>query len=528
MHSQEKQDSIAFYYNLALNPKEPSDFTRSYDYFIAHKAYCLENKNTVGAIYDLRLLAIIQNQSGFYHDSETSAIEAIAMLEKMPDDAYAQEAKIGLYNQLGKVSRALKQPDRALIHYNKALKIATQPSQRNRILNNRGFVYFDQNEFGKALVEFEAAYQISEDINDENELARNLDNMGYAKFKIGQADALSNLERALEKRLALNDAGGAYSSYKHLFEYYHAQEDELNALLNLNKSYIIANTLNSDAYKLDVLSEYMDLNTDTLVTAYKTLNDKIRLDNLLTENKYASRKYDFSQKEIEAQKSKTQKERWQIAIVVVLILSFFSYFLITIKHKKDNVQEVYKTETRISKKIHDELANDVSDLMNYVENELDTSPKSKLKLLNNLENVYLRTRDISTETASIDFYEFDQSLKHLLVQHNKADVKVIINAINTINWKKVPDHKKLAVYRVLQELMVNMKKHSQAQLVSVMFKKNTTTNEIWYADDGKGCDLDVISLNGLKNAESRMKEIGGRLTFETSEGHGFKAFIIFS
>src|SRR5690606_34164195 len=114
--------------------------------------------------------------------------------------------------------------------------------------------------------------------------ARNLDNMGYAKFKIGQADALSNLERALEKRLALNDAGGAYSSYKHLFEYYHAQEDELNALLNLNKSYIIANTLNSDAYKLDVLSEYMDLNTDTLVTAYKTLNDKIRLDNLLTEN----------------------------------------------------------------------------------------------------------------------------------------------------------------------------------------------------------------------------------------------------
>src|SRR5690606_8832160 len=108
MHSQEKQDSIAFYYNLALNPKEPSDFTRSYDYFIAHKAYCLENKNTVGAIYDLRLLAIIQNQSGFYHDSETSAIEAIAMLEKMPDDAYAQEAKIGLYNQLGKVSRALK------------------------------------------------------------------------------------------------------------------------------------------------------------------------------------------------------------------------------------------------------------------------------------------------------------------------------------------------------------------------------------------------------------------------------------
>ena len=203
------------------------------------------------------------------------------------------------------------------------------------------------------------------------------------------------------------------------------------------------------------------------------------------------------------------------------------YLLVRMQHKKDNIYQVFQTETRISKKIHDELANDVSDLMSYVENELDASVASKLKLLNNLEDVYLRTRDISTETASVDFKDFPNTLKNLLIQHNKPQVRVVTNTINTIPWEKVPEHKKLTIYRVLQELMVNMKKHSQAQLVSVMFKKNKNKYEIWYADDGVGCDLSIISLNGLKNAESRMKEIGGRITFDTSQGHGFKAIITF-
>ena len=526
--SQKKQDSLSFYYNLALNPNKSSDFGEAYDYFIAHKVDCLKNKNTEGAIYDLRLLAIIQNESGFYYDSESSAIEALTLLDKMPDNAYTQEAKLGLYNELGRVSRALKEPDRALMYYNKALEISTQQKNQNRIINNRGFIYLDELQFDNALTEFETAYRISVDINDHREAARNLANIGYVKYKMGQTDALTHMESALEKRIALDDLEGTYASYTHFFEYYDTQGDAQNAELYLNKSLAIANTLNSDAYRFDVLSKYINISTDSLIVAYKVLNDKIRLDNMLTENKYASRKYDYSQKESEAQSNKNLKERWQIAILVVLILVLFSYFLIRMNHKKDNMHQVFQTEIRISKKIHDELANDVSDLMNYVENDLNTSSESKIKLLNSLEDVYVRTRDISTETAGVDFENFAQSLKYLLIQHNKTDVKVIINDINTINWENLSDHKKLAVYRVLQELMVNMKKHSQAHLVSVIFKKNKKKNEIWYADDGKGSLNEYLSANGLKNAESRIKEIGGRLTFETSEGHGFKAFIIFS
>ncbi len=527
LYAQAVVDSTAYYGYLALNPKQDGDLVSAYNFFIEHKERCLATKYIEGAVHDLSMLSIIQKEFGFYHDSEASAIEAITLLDQIKVTDYSIASKISLYNELGKICRALNEDERALMYYNKAFKIATQPQQLNIIRNNKAFLYLDKKDYEAALSEFQKAYEISVTIDDKKEIARNLDNLGHTKSKLNQLGALSNLQSALSQRLELNDTEGTYASYQHLFDYYKDRNENSTAVSYLNKALALAEQLNSDPYKLAALSDYMDLNEDSLVIAYKVLNDKTNLKNSLTENKYASRKYDYTKKELEAQKNKLQKERFQMLIGLLLILAVFSYILLKTKHKKDKIQQVFQTETRISKKIHDELANDMSDLMNYVENELQTAPENKTKLLNSLEDVYLRTRDISTETASVDFENFSESLKYLLIQHNKRDVKVIVNDINTIDWLKVADHKKLAVYRCLQELMVNMKKHSNAQLVTVVFKKHKKKNEIWYRDDGQGGTIEKITQRGLKNAESRMKDVGGSLTFETSKGNGFKAVIVF-
>lgn len=76
---------------MAIIPKSSSDFAKVFEYFTAHKAQCLQKQNFKDAVYDLRLLAIIQNESGFYYDIEISAIEALTMLNEMSDNAYSQE-----------------------------------------------------------------------------------------------------------------------------------------------------------------------------------------------------------------------------------------------------------------------------------------------------------------------------------------------------------------------------------------------------------------------------------------------------
>ena len=84
-------------------------------------------------------------------------------------------------------------------------------------------------------------------------------------------------------------------------------------------------------------------------------------------------------------------------------------------------------------------------------------------------------------------------------------------------------NKKIIVYRVLQELLVNMKKHSQCSLVVIAFKKTENKLQIDYSDNGLGAAFDKInSRNGLQNVENRILAIKGTITFDTKPDKGFK------
>jgi len=76
---------------------------------------------------------------------------------------------------------------------------------------------------------------------------------------------------------------------------------------------------------------------------------------------------------------------------------------------------------------------------------------------------------------------------------------------------------------VLQELLVNMKKHSQCSLVVISFKKIENKLQIDYSDNGLGSTFDKInSRNGLQNVENRILAINGTITFDTKPEKGFK------
>ena len=76
---------------------------------------------------------------------------------------------------------------------------------------------------------------------------------------------------------------------------------------------------------------------------------------------------------------------------------------------------------------------------------------------------------------------------------------------------------------MLQELMVNMKKHSKCSLVVITFKKNKNKLEIDYSDNGLGATSEEINMkNGLQNVENRILGIKGTITFDTISKKGFK------
>ncbi|OED44381.1 hypothetical protein AB832_02055 [Flavobacteriaceae bacterium (ex Bugula neritina AB1)] len=119
-----------------------------------------------------------------------------------------------------------------------------------------------------------------------------------------------------------------------------------------------------------------------------------------------------------------------------------------------------------------------------------------------------------------------EELKNLILQYNSNQVKVITN-LSEFDWQMIPDYKKIAVYRVIQELFINAKKHSGCARITLMTKDVEKKRVITYTDDGIGCDISRVKTNGLINAENRMENIKGKLTFETSPRLGFRAILLF-
>jgi signal transduction histidine kinase len=100
--------------------------------------------------------------------------------------------------------------------------------------------------------------------------------------------------------------------------------------------------------------------------------------------------------------------------------------------------------------------------------------------------------------------------------------------MDSIDWLVVESNKKIIIYRVIQELLVNMKKHSQCSLVVLTLKQTGNKLQIDYTDNGVGATLEQLnSKNGLQNIENRIQTIKGTITFDTKSSKGFKMqFII--
>jgi signal transduction histidine kinase len=162
--------------------------------------------------------------------------------------------------------------------------------------------------------------------------------------------------------------------------------------------------------------------------------------------------------------------------------------------------------------------------MAFAETQDLSTNQNKESLLNNLDAIYSRTRNISKENSSVDTgSKYIEGLKEMISGFNTCTITILVNGIDSIDWLTLEHNKKIIVYRVIQELLVNMKKHSQCSLAVISFKKNETKLQIDYSDNGIGVAFDKInSKNGLQNVENRILSINGTITFDTKSNKGFK------
>ena len=519
-------------YKLAYQFRENNVSDSSYYYYNKAKDAFLTQNDSLGAGKCLINMAIIATNQGDYFGGQELSLTAIPFFNEQNPSHF--DYIRSNFNNLGIASSELKDFNKAINFYQKSLPFTKDSSMVLVIKNNIGNAYQNKKDYNKALTIYEdIIYQEQHPIN----YARTLSNYAYTKWlQKPKKDVSTELLTALKIRQEQKDILGECGSYNYLTNYYLDKKPD-SALIYAQKMYEKVKQTNAPDDKLLALNHLVKLSGLTEAKKYfkefNILTDSLQSARSAAKNQFALIRFETEKhkaEKLQLQKENNIRNTWLIGLIISIILgisiAFFWYKKRKEKLALETQNSIRESKLKTSKKVHDVVANGLYRLLSQIEN---TSAINQNQLLDDIEILYEQSRDISYEDEQLPrlTHQFDDLIRKLLTSFASDKRKILITGNQNKLWNKVPETIKHELLQVLQELMVNMKKHSSANNVSFKFEEDAGFVKIIYFDDGKGMPNNWKKGNGMKNTGNRISDIGGNITFGNGERGGLKILIEF-
>lgn len=207
-----------------------------------------------------------------------------------------------------------------------------------------------------------------------------------------------------------------------------------------------------------------------------------------------------------------------------------------------NRLSIMEERTRLANELHDSLAQSLASLKFQVRvlDEILHSGKEaelwhELELIeNSLDEAYTELRELIAHfRAPVDKRGLVPAVEQA-VERFRRDSGV--NAFLQLEWDaaNLSAEVDIQVLRIVQEALVNIRKHSEANAVRVLMRAGKDGNYmVLIEDDGIGIQDRVIDGGpgehlGLKILQERAARIGGDLTIESETGEGTRIILLFT
>jgi two-component system NarL family sensor kinase len=524
-----------------------------YYYYSARKLFGAlgDTENEVSTLVNM---SVIQRVEKDYVGCEKNAIEAIKLLQSLPENNNNLDSQWSLNNTLALVSEQLERRDEAIEYYDKIIEIS------KKVDNPRYYYLSSINNLAYTLEgqgKLQEAYNLYEEVANDEQLF-NVDpdlyviaigNVARLKFMIDKnkdVEAKNILFNTLKITDSLDDTINEMGIYGFLADIYSKTSKLDSAVYFSEKQLELAKLTNSNTERLQSLKLLGQLEEGSKGVQY--LNEHIRLSDSLLKNEREARdkfaRIEFETDEIIAERDQISKERliFLLSSIGLLVAAILIYIIISQRAKNKQLrfnqiqqeanEEIYNLmiaqqdkieegrtheKKRISEELHDGILGKLFgtrlslDSLNMV--NTPEAIKTREKYLHGLKNIEEEIRKISHDLSN-DFVSdsnFMDIISTLIETQTQAyNLEYRFENDKEINWEELPNKTKIHIYRMLQETLQNIYKHANANEVKISFKLKNDVILMTIEDDGNGFNVAKARKGiGLKNIDSRVREIGG-------------------
>jgi PAS domain S-box-containing protein len=190
---------------------------------------------------------------------------------------------------------------------------------------------------------------------------------------------------------------------------------------------------------------------------------------------------------------------------------------------------------RIARELHDEAGQLLTALLVGLRNLEDARKLADVKVQGH------RLREITAQAIDevgriarglhptvLDDHGLGVALSRYVAEYTKTHRIAVDIRLNEIDSSNLPPAIQIALYRILQEALTNVARHSGAKTVRIRFARLATVLEVAVSDDGCGFDAKAVAVSshrlGIQSMRERAAMLGGSVSF-TSQRKGTKILV---
>jgi two-component system, NarL family, sensor kinase len=521
------------------------------------------------AQYGYRNASDIFISKGWFPEALDCVLKVFEINEKTGDTLLMVESlsTLGfLHNNIGNYNEALMWQRKAL----ETLGDIQNDTRWGIIFGRIGVIYDEIGNFDSALYYNNLAIEYFTKNNDEIYLAQWLSNIANTNIKMGnfsQAESLllealsieitddrrpnmlNNLAKVYTETKRYPEAKNALDSSYYYAKRLHLKDVESEVWFRKYELHKARGRINDalDAYirysslKDSILNEKKTEQVAQMLVRYETEGKEKAL---LQEKAETAR---LEKEKVQAQLSANRTQQWIRGITFLSILLIISILLLMLRTKRKaqigtklaisqeqkkslvaliNAQE--EERKRVAKDLHDGIGQQISAISLNFQVLARKLVKEYPELNAEMEKIKHLILDTSHEIRAVSHQMMPRALTHFglvdaiedMIDTNFKNSNIICHFNHQNMHERLAQEIEIGLYRITQELVSNIIRHSQAKVADIQLYRTDSTCVLCVSDDGIGMNLNTTSGIGITNISSRVNSLRGQLEVKSNPGSG--------